>query len=42
MPRAKDLIAPVEWIDLPDYGHGMFDVIPGGLAAMTRDFLDRR
>ncbi len=40
MPRAKDLIAPVDWIDLPDYGHGMFDVIPDELAAMARDFLD--
>lgn len=41
MPRAEDLINPVAWIDLPDYGHGMFDVIPDELAAMTRDFLDR-
>ena len=41
MPRAKALIDPVEWIDLPGYGHGMFDVIPGELAAMTRHFLDR-
>lgn len=41
MLRAKDLIAPVEWIDLPDQGHGMFDVIPADLADMTRGFLDR-
>ena len=41
MPRAKDLIAPVEWIDLPGCGHGMFDVIPAELADMTRRFLDR-
>lgn len=41
MPRAKDLIAPVEWIDLPDHGHGMFDVIPEKLAVMCRAFLDR-
>lgn len=41
MPRAKDLIAPVDWIDLPGHRHGMFDVIPDELAAITRRFLDR-
>ena len=41
MPRAKDLIAPVDRIDLPNHRHGMFDVIPDELAAITRRFLDR-
>jgi hypothetical protein len=41
MPRAKDLIDPVDWIDLPEQRHGMFDVIPDQLAEITRTFLDR-
>jgi pimeloyl-ACP methyl ester carboxylesterase len=40
MPRARDLIAPADWVDLPGYGHGMFDVIPDELAVLCRRFLD--
>jgi len=38
--RAAALCPRARWVDLPDLGHGMWDVAPSRLAALLKDFLD--
>jgi pimeloyl-ACP methyl ester carboxylesterase len=40
-PRAKGLLPDAKFVDLPDYGFGLFDVAPDVVAQHTRAFLDR-
>lgn len=37
--RVKALLPEVPWVDLPDYGHGLFEVAPAMMHELTRDFL---
>ncbi|MDJ0657325.1 MAG: alpha/beta hydrolase [Xanthomonadales bacterium] len=38
--RARPLLPDAEWVDLPDYGHGLFEVASELLAELIGDFLD--
>lgn len=38
MPRAKPLIPKAEWVDLPEYGFGLFSVAPAMMAERVRRF----
>lgn len=37
--RVRALLPDVPWVDLPDYGHGLFEVAPAMMHELTRDFL---
>ena len=37
--RVKALLPEVPWVDVPDYGHGLFEVAPAMMHELTRDFL---
>jgi pimeloyl-ACP methyl ester carboxylesterase len=39
-PRARDLLTNAKFVDLPEYGFGIFDVAPEVVAGHVRAFLD--
>ncbi len=39
--RAKPLLTHAQWIDLPQYGFGLFEVAPGEVNKIIREFMDR-
>jgi len=40
-PRAGALLRRAEFVDLPEYGFGLFDVASDVVAGLAREFLDR-
>ncbi len=38
--RAKALVPDAQWVEMPDYGHGVFEVAAGELAELIDGFLD--
>ncbi len=39
--RARSIRPDARWVELPEYGHGLFHVAPDAMDVLIRDFLDR-